>query len=95
MAIGLFINMMVAYLISDVFLQLVEKWGYAPVLFMLAGFAVVYFLTAAFFLPENADTNIGEYGRVRMYFFWVKRSTSTTCTARPTKFSRKLSISTR
>jgi hypothetical protein len=53
MAIGLFINMMVAYLIADVFLQLVEKWGYAPVLFMLAGFAVVYFVTAAFFLPET------------------------------------------
>ena len=60
MAIGLFINMMVAYLISDVFLQLVEKWGYAPVLFMLAGFAVVYFVTAAFFLPETKGKTLEE-----------------------------------
>lgn len=60
MAIGLFINMMVAYLIADVFLQLVEKWGYAPVLFMLAGFAVVYFITAAFFLPETKGKTLEE-----------------------------------
>jgi len=60
MAIGLFINMMVAYLISDVFLQLVEKWGYAPVLFMLAGFALVYFLVAAFFLPETKGKTLEE-----------------------------------
>ena len=60
MAIGLFINMMVAWLISDVFLQLVEKWGYAPVLFMLAGFAGVYFVTAAFFLPETKGKTLEE-----------------------------------
>lgn len=60
MAIGLFINMMVAYLIADVFLQLVEKWGYAPVLFMLAGFAVIYFITAAFFLPETKGKTLEE-----------------------------------
>ena len=60
MAIGLFINMMVAYLISDVFLQLVEKWGYAPVLFMLAGFALVYFLVAALFLPETKGKTLAE-----------------------------------
>ena len=60
MAIGLFINMMVAYLIADVFLQLVEKWGYASVLFMLAGFAVVYFIAAAFFLPETKGKTLEE-----------------------------------
>ncbi len=67
MAIGLFINMMVAYLISDVFLQLVEKWGYAPVLFMLAGFAAVYFVTAAFFLPETKGRTLEEIEK-----FWEK-----------------------
>ena len=60
MAAGLFINMMVAYLISDVFLQLVEKWGYAPVLFLLAGFAFVYFLVALFLLPETKGKTLEE-----------------------------------
>ena len=60
MAAGLFINMMVAYLISDVFLQLVERWGYAPVLFMLAGFAFVYFLVALLFLPETKGRTLEE-----------------------------------
>ena len=68
MAIGLFINMMVAYLIADVFLQLVEKWGYAPVLFMLAGFAVVYFIAAAFFLPETKGKTLEEIEE-----FWKSR----------------------
>jgi len=63
MAIGLFINMMVAYLISDVFLLLVEKWGYAYVLFMLAGFAFVYFLVAAFLLPETKGKTLEEIER--------------------------------
>jgi len=60
MAIGLFVNMLVAYAISDVFLQLVEKWGYAPVLFLLAGFAGVYFLVAALFLPETKGKSLAE-----------------------------------
>ena len=60
MAIGIFINMMVAYLIADVFLQLVDRWGYAPVLFMLAGFAAVYFVVAAFFLPETKGKTLEE-----------------------------------
>ncbi len=64
MAIGLFINMMVAYLISDVFLQLVEGWGYAPVLFMLSGFAGVYFVTAALFLPETKGRTLEEIERM-------------------------------
>ena len=64
MAIGLFINMMVAYLISDVFLQLVDRWGYAPVLFMLAGFASVYFATAAFLLPETKGRTLEEIEKI-------------------------------
>lgn len=65
MAIGLFINMMVAYIVSDVFLQLVEKWGYATVLFILAGFAFVYFLIAALFMPETKGRTLEE---IEAYF---------------------------
>ena len=60
MSIGLFINMMVAYFIADAFLQLVESWGYAYVLFMLAAFALVYFLVAFFFLPETKGKSLEE-----------------------------------
>lgn len=65
MAAGLFINMMVAYLISDAFLQLVESWGYASVMFTLAGFAAVYFLVALFLLPETKGRTLEE---IEAYF---------------------------
>ena len=60
MAIGLFINMMVAYVISDVFLQWVEKSGYSSVFYTLAIFGVVYFLAAAFLLPETKGKTLRE-----------------------------------
>jgi MFS family permease len=60
MAVGLFINMMVAYVISDVFLQWVEKSGYSSVFYTLAGFGVVYFLAAAFLLPETKGKTLKE-----------------------------------
>ena len=60
MAIAMFINMMVAFLIADRMLALVEKYGYAPVLFGFAAATVIYFITAAFFLPETKGKTLKE-----------------------------------
>ena len=60
MAIGLFLNMMVAWLVSDRFLVVAERHGYAPLLFALAFFAAVYFAVAAFFLPETKGKTLAE-----------------------------------
>ena len=60
MAIAMFINMMVAFLIADRMLALVEKFGYAPVLFGFAAATVIYFITAAFFLPETKGKTLKE-----------------------------------
>ena len=60
MSICLFVNQMVAFAISDAFLQWVEKSGYATVLFWLAGFAFAYFLVAAFLLPETKGKTLEE-----------------------------------
>ena len=60
MAIGLFLNMMVAWLVSDRFLVVAERHGYAPLLFSLAAFATVYFAVAAFLLPETKGKTLAE-----------------------------------
>ena len=60
MAVAMFINMMVAFLIADRMLALVEKHGYAPVLFGFAAATVIYFITAAFFLPETKGRTLKE-----------------------------------
>jgi len=60
MAIGLFLNMMVAWLVSDRFLVVAERHGYAPLLFTLAFFAAVYFAVAALFLPETKGKTLAE-----------------------------------
>lgn len=60
MAVGLFVNMLVAWLISDVFLIWIEASGYATVLFALAGSALVYLLVALFLLPETNGKTLGE-----------------------------------
>ena len=52
--------MMVAWLISDVFLVWVEASGYATVLFSLAASAFVYLLVALFVLPETKGKTLKE-----------------------------------
>lgn len=60
MAIGLFLNMMVAWLVSDRFLIIAERHGYAPLMFTLAAFAATYFAVAAFLLPETKGKTLAE-----------------------------------
>jgi MFS family permease len=53
MSIALLINQFVSTVIAAVFLPTVGQHGYATMFFYGAGCAVLYFLTAAFLLPET------------------------------------------
>ena len=65
MAIALFVNQMVAFTIADAFLPWQKACGYAVVFYSLAGFAFLYFLTAAFLLPETKGKTLEE---IEAYF---------------------------
>ncbi len=53
MSIALVINQIVSTTLAVLFLPIVSKYGYSTMFFIFAAFTVVYFLTAAFFLPET------------------------------------------
>lgn len=53
MSIALVINQVVSTALSGIFFPFVSKHGYSSMFFMFAGFTVVYFIVAAFFLPET------------------------------------------
>lgn len=53
MSIALLVNQFVSTVIAAMFLPTVGQHGYAAVFFYGAGFSVLYFLTAAFLLPET------------------------------------------
>ena len=65
MAIALFVNQMVAFTIADAFLPWQKACGYAVVFYSLAGFAFLYFLVAAFLLPETKGKTLEE---IEAYF---------------------------
>jgi MFS family permease len=60
MSIALLINQAVSTTIAAVFLPSVCKHGYATMFFIFAGCTVVYFITAAFFLPETKGKTLEE-----------------------------------
>jgi len=60
MAIAMLINQGVATVIAGSFLPWVAADGYSTVFFCLAGFTVIYFITAAFFLPETKGRTLAE-----------------------------------
>ena len=60
MSIALLINQSVSTVIAALFLPTVGKYGYATVFFIFAGCTVVYFLTAAFLLPETKNKTLEE-----------------------------------
>jgi SP family myo-inositol transporter-like MFS transporter 13 len=60
MSIALLINQAVSTTIAAVFLPSVGKHGYATMFFIFAGCTVVYFITAAFFLPETKGRTLEE-----------------------------------
>lgn len=65
MAIAMIINQGVSTTIAGVFLPWVGACGYSSVFFCLAGFTVIYFITAAFFLPETKGRTLEE---IEQYF---------------------------
>lgn len=60
MSIALVINQAVSTTIAAIFLPTVGKYGYSTMFFAFAGCTVVYFVTAAFFLPETKGKTLEE-----------------------------------
>lgn len=60
MSIALLLNQAVSTTIAAVFLPTVGKYGYSTMFFLFAGCTVIYFITAAFFLPETKGKTLEE-----------------------------------
>ena len=60
MSIALLINQIVSTAIAAFFLPLVGAYGYGPMFLLFAGCTVIYFVTAAFFLPETRNKTLEE-----------------------------------
>jgi MFS family permease len=60
MSIALLINQAVSATIAACFLPTVGKYGYSTMFFAFAGCTVIYFVTAAFFLPETKEKTLEE-----------------------------------
>ena len=65
MSIALVINQLVSTTLAGIFLPFVSKYGYSSIFFLFAGFTVIYFLTAALFLPETKGKTLEE---IEAYF---------------------------
>jgi len=60
MSIALVINQLVSTTLAVIFLPVASKYGYSAMFFLFAGFTVIYFLTAVFFLPETKGKTLEE-----------------------------------
>jgi MFS family permease len=60
MSIALLLNQAVATIIAAVFLPTVGKHGYSAMFFGFAACTVIYFITAAFLLPETKGKTLEE-----------------------------------
>jgi MFS family permease len=60
MSIALVLNQTVSTTLAAIFLPVVGKYGYSTMFYLFAGFTVVYFITAAFFLPETKGKTLEE-----------------------------------
>jgi phage shock protein PspC (stress-responsive transcriptional regulator) len=60
MSIALLINQAVSATIAAIFLPAVGKYGYSTMFFAFAGCTIIYFVTAAFFLPETKGKTLEE-----------------------------------
>jgi MFS transporter, SP family, solute carrier family 2 (myo-inositol transporter), member 13 len=69
MSIALLINQAVSTAIAAIFLPTVGKYGYFTIFFGFAACTVIYFVTAAFFLPETKGKTLEE---IEAHFEGVK-----------------------
>ena len=60
MSVALLLNQAVSTTIAAAFLPTVGRYGYSTMFFLFAGCTVVYFATAAFFLPETKGKTLEE-----------------------------------
>jgi MFS family permease len=60
MSIALVLNQAVSTTIAAIFLPTVGKYGYSTMFFGFAGFTVIYFVTAVWFLPETKGKTLEE-----------------------------------
>ena len=60
MSIALVINQTVSTTLAGIFLPFVSKHGYSSMFFLFVAFTVVYFLVAAFLLPETKGKTLEE-----------------------------------
>ena len=60
MSIALVLNQFASTTIAAFFLPFVGKHGYSSIFFLFGGFTVIYFITAAFFLPETKGKTLEE-----------------------------------
>ncbi len=65
MSIAMIINQGVSAGIATIFPAWKDAWGFPAVFYCLAGFTVIYFVTAAFFLPETKGRTLEE---IEQYF---------------------------
>ncbi len=60
MSIALVLNQLASTTLAGIFLPFVSKHGYSSIFFLFAGFTVLYFVVAAFFLPETKGKTLEE-----------------------------------
>ena len=60
MSVALVLNQLVSTTLAAIFLPFVSKHSYSSMFFLFAGFTVIYFITAAFFLPETKGKTLEE-----------------------------------
>ncbi len=60
MSIALVFNHAASTTIAAIFLPTVGKYGYSSMFFAFAAFTIIYFITAAFFLPETKGKTLEE-----------------------------------
>jgi MFS family permease len=64
MSVALVLNQAVSTALAAIFLPVVGKYGYSTMFYLFAAFTVVYFITAAFFLPETKGKTLEEIERL-------------------------------